>query len=256
MPQELACRCTLCDIEARLVSELALIDQQTVRDMFSSHSSLLSHPSIPSLLSHLRNLRSHDESDSLLRGLLALRVKHSSLGEPLLVLAFLPLLHRTVHLVTNQQFALSPEDTAQQALSFFLEFMCSSDLRNRSSHIAYAVAREVKRHVFTWAERESRTIAVLDELSGEIPAPSSEHYSLERLTELRHFLRRCVSNGVLTDAEMHSLVEFKLNGGNAWELGAFDGISPNAVRQKLKRLLARLRRIAQHSRSARLSSVP
>jgi hypothetical protein len=188
--------------------------------------------------------------------LLALRLKHSSLGEPLLVLAFLPLLHRTVHLVTNQQFALSPEDTAQQALSFFLEFVRSAGMRNRRSHYAYAVAREVKRHVFTWAERESRTMASLDDLNDEMPVRSYEYCSLERLTQLRHFLRRCVTSGILTDAELHSLVEFKLNGGNAERLGACDGLSPNAVRQKLKRLLARLRRIAHDSHQERLNNLP
>ena len=248
MPQELACRCTLCDIEARLNFELALVDPKSVREMLSSHSSLLPHCSISGLLSHLRNLRSDAESDSLLQGLLALRLKHSSLVEPLLILAFLPLLHRTVHQVTNRQFALSPEDTAQQALSFFLELLHSADMRNRRSHLAYAVAREIKRHVFSWAQRESRTMAPLDDLYGEIPAPAYELSSLERLTQLRHFLRRCVSRGMLTDAELDSLVESKLNGGNLAELGALDGISPNAVRQKLKRLLAKLRRIAHNHR--------
>ena len=78
--------------------------------------------------------------------------------------------------------------------------------------------------------------------------PSYELSSLERLAQLRHFLRRCVSRGMLTEAELHSLVESKLNGGNAGELGALDGISPNAVRQKLKRLLAKLRRLAHDHR--------
>jgi len=248
MPRELTCRCTLCDIEARLNVDLALMDPSSVRKTFSSHSSLLPYSSISSLLSHLRNLKPDAESDSLLQGLLALRLKHSSLVEPLLILAFLPLLHRTVHLVTSRQFALSPEDTAQQALRFFLELLHSADMCNRRSHLAYAVARELKRHVFTWAERESRTMAPLEDLYGEIPVSSHELSSLERLAQLRHFLRRCVSRGMLTDAELHSLLESKLNGGNAGEFGGLDGISPNAVRQKSKRLLAKLRRIANGHR--------
>src|SRR6267378_1189473 len=44
---------------------------------------------------------------------------------------------------------------------------------------------------------------------------------------------------MLTDVELHLLVEFKLNGGNAAELGAFNGTSANAVRQKLKRTTLR-----------------
>lgn len=244
MPRELACSCTLCDIETHLLSELPVTDPIAVRKMLASHPSLACYSSISNLLSHLRDLPPDDRSDDLLRALFTLHASRSSLVEGLLILAFFPLLHRTVHLVTKQQFLLPPEDTAQQALSFFLEFIRSNDFRNRRSHFAFAISREVKRHVFSWAERESRKIALLDNLSGEIRAPFDEHSSLERLTQLRHFLHRCVTKRMLTDAELHLLVEFKLNGGNARELGGFNGTSANAIRQKLKRLLARLRRAA------------
>jgi hypothetical protein len=245
MPQELACSCTLCGIEAQLLSELALTDPVAIRELLDTHPLLAPYSSIPELLSQLRNLPPDGRSDDLLRALFALRLSQTRLVEPLLVLAFFPMLHRTVHLVTKQQFALSPEDTAQEALSFFLEFVRSHEMCNRRSHFAFAIAREVKRHVFTWAERESRRIALLDELNGELQVPPDEHSSLERLTDLRHFLHRCVTNGMLTNAELDSLVEFKLNGGSAKEIGGFNGTSANAVRQKFKRLLARLRRAAQ-----------
>lgn len=248
MPQELACTCTLCGVEARLLSELSLTDSFTVRALLASHASLAPHSSIPDLLSHLRNLPPDGRSDDLLQVLLRLRLTRASLVEPLLVLAFLPLLHRTVHLVVKQQFSLSQEDTAQQALSFFLEFLRSDEMRVRRSHFAFAISREVKRQVFTWADRESRKIALLDNLNAELPAPSDEHFSLERLTALRHFLHRCVTSGMLTDSDLHLLVEFKLNGGNARELGGFNGTSANAVRQRLKRLLARLRQATHETR--------
>jgi hypothetical protein len=54
-----------------------------------------------------------------------------------------------------------------------------------------------------------------------------------------------MTKGMLTDVKLHLLVEFKLNGGNAAELGAFNGTSANAVPQKLKGLLARLRQVAK-----------
>jgi hypothetical protein len=254
MPQELACSCTLCGIEAQLLSELALTDPVAIRQLFASHPFLSQHSSVLDLLSHLKTLPPDGRSDDLLRALFALRLRQTRLVEPLLVLAFVPMLHRTVHLVTKQQFALSPEDTAQEALSFFLEFVRSHEMCNRRSHFAFAIAREVKRHVFTWAERESRRIALLDELNGELQLPPDEHSSLERLTDLRHFLHRCVTNGMLTNAELHSLVEFKLNGGNANEIGVFNGTSANAVRQKFKRLLARLRLAAQGIRGKRRNS--
>jgi len=235
-------------MEARLLSEVSLTDSFAIRALLASHASLAPYSSIPDLLTHLRNLPPDGRSDDLLRVLLTLRLTHASLVEPLLVLAFLPLLHRTVHLVVKQQFTLSQEDTAQQALSFFLEFLRSDEMRVRRSHFAFAISRELKRRLFTWADRESRKIAMLDNLNAELPVPSHEHFSLERLTELRHFLHRCVASGMLTDSELHLLVQFKLNGGNARELGGFNGTSANAVRQKLKRLLARLRQAADRTR--------
>jgi hypothetical protein len=237
------CGCALCELEARLISELSSAAPDAVHELFSSHPALQQHPSPASLLSHLRNLSSDSRSDELLRGLFTPPLSKNPLVQQLLILAFFPLLHRTVRLVTKQQPALSAEDVAQQALSFFLDLLGSDEMRNRRSHFGFAVAREVKRDVFTWARRESRKAAPLADLEA-FQAALDDQSSIERLTQLRHFLHRCVTKGMLTDMELYLLEEFKLNGGNAAELGAFNGTSANAVRQKLKRLLGRLRRVA------------
>ena len=244
MPVELTCGCAMCSVETQLLSELAFADQNAVRKLFSAYPALARHSSITNLISYLKKLPADNRSDELLRDLFLLRVNHATLVEPLLVLNFLPVLHRTVRLVTTQQFGLSPEDIAQETLSFFLEFLHSDKFRKRHSHFAFAISREVKRHVFTWARRESRKAAALDDLTGENVTALSVQFSLERLTELRHFLHLAVTKGMLTGAELDMLVDFKLNGGAAGEPGGFNGTSSNAVRQKLKRLLAKLRRLA------------
>jgi hypothetical protein len=172
-------------------------------------------------------------------------VSHALLVEGLLVLTFLPVLHRTVRLVATRQLGLLPEDIAQEALSFFLGFLHSDELRNRRSHFAFAISRELKRHIFTWARRESRKAAALDDLNGETLTALNVHFPFERLTQLRHLLHRAVTKGMLTSAELNMLLEFKLNGGTGSGPGGFNGTSPNAVRQKLKRLLAKLRRLAR-----------
>lgn len=245
MPVELTCRCTLCSVETHLLSELALVDRNAVREVFSAYPALVRHPSITNLISHLRHLPADARSDEFLRDLFALHLSQAVLVERLLILTFLPVLHRTVRLVTKQQFELSPEDIAQEALSFFLEFLHSDELRNRPSHFAFVISREIKRHVFTWARRESRKAAVLDDLNGEALSALDVHSSFERVTQLSHFLHRSVNKGMLTDAELDMLVAFKLNGGTGGEPRGFHGTSPNAVRQRLKRLLAKLRRSAR-----------
>jgi hypothetical protein len=69
----------------------------------------------------------------------------------------------------------------------------------------------------------------------------------ERYAQLRHFLHRCASRGDLTDSDLNLLIQFKLEGASNGEvLYAPNGhSSSNAARQKLKRLLAKLRRLAR-----------
>jgi len=237
------CNCTLCRVEIHLFSELALAAPKT-NEIFSSLPTLATHSSLANLVSHLRCLKADARSDEILRALVLLLPDHAAPVQSILVLAFLPLLHHTVRLVTLQQSAVPPEDSAQEALSFLIEFIHSAEMRDRRSHFAYAVSRELKRHVFTWARRESRNTAVLDHLDGQIPAALILHSSFERLTQLRHLLYRAVTTGRLTEAELNLLVDFKLNGGTVVEPGGLNGTASNAVRQKLKRLLAKLRKLS------------
>jgi hypothetical protein len=196
------------------------------------------------LVARLRRLTADTESDHLLRDLIALRPSDPPLVEALLVLAFLPLLHRAVSMVSKRQSLLASEDVAQEALRFFVEFARSGQIRSRNSHFAFVISREVKRHIFRWASRESRGAALMDELK-ENAHSLNGHVSFERLTELRHFLDRCVTTGVLTEKELSMLVDFKLNGGQIDESHGSNGASSNAIRQKLKRLLGKLRRVAK-----------
>src|SRR5262249_47724317 len=164
------------------------------------------------LVSRLRRLTADTESDNLLRDLIALRTSDPAIVESLLLLAFLPLLHRTVRMVAKRQSLLASEDIAQEALRFFVEFARSDHIRKRNSHFAFVISREVKRHIFRWAGRETRGTALMDELKENVHSLNG-HLLFERLTELRHFLNRCVTSGVLTEKELNLLVDFKLNGG-------------------------------------------
>ena len=244
MPPIVDCGCELCIVEVRLESELKALGNTTMENLFSPYPTLLPYSSPPVLVSRLRRLTADTESDHLLRDLIALRPSDPGLVESLLVLAFLPLLHRTVRMVSKRQSLLASEDIAQEALRFFVEFARSDQIRSRNSHFAFVISREVKRHIFRWAGRESRSAARMDELKENVHSLNG-HLPFERLTELRHFLDRCVTKGVLTEKELNLLVDFKLNGGQIEESQGSNGASSNAVRQKLKRLLGKLRRVAK-----------
>jgi DNA-directed RNA polymerase specialized sigma24 family protein len=103
----------------------------------------------------------------------------------------------------------------------------------------------VKRQVFEWASRENGKTGLTDQFDDEALAAPAFEEPFERYAFLRHFLHRCVTKGLLTDAELNLLIDLKLNGTNGEEFADFNGTSSNAVRQRLKRLLAKLRRLAR-----------
>ena len=68
--------------------------------------------------------------------------------------------------------------------------------------------------------------------------------SFERFALLRHFLQSSVTKKWLSDDELDLLIQFKLDGNSVEELGENNGVSANALRQRAKRLVAKLRRLA------------
>jgi DNA-directed RNA polymerase specialized sigma24 family protein len=245
MPLEIQCRCTLCSIEAQLLSGFARLDSRSVNSLFSAYPALREHSTVTNLLSHLRASPADAANDNLFREIFALRETNPAFAESLLVLVFLPMLHRAVRLINRQQESLAEEDIAQQVLFFFLQFLASPEIETRRSHFAFAIAREVKRHIFEWAKRESTKAALLDHADAEASVFIELEDSFARYALLRHFLHRCVTKGMVSDSELDLLIQFKLDGNTGEELAALNGSSSNAVRQRFKRLLAKLRRLAR-----------
>ena len=245
MPLEIQCDCSLCNIETRLLAELARTDNSAVHELFSPFATLLEHPTVFSLLSHLRMSPADARSDGLLREIFELRKTNAAFVENILVLVFLPMLHRTIRRVSRQQAGLAEDDITQQALSFLLQFLRSVELATRQSHFAFAISRGVKRQLFEWASRESAKAAILNHPECEDWSLLTCKDSFERYALLRHFLDRCVRKGVLSAAEVELLDQFKLDGNSGEELAALNGSSSNAVRQRFKRLIAKLRKLAR-----------
>jgi hypothetical protein len=243
MSPPLTCACALCILEPRLLSGLATTNAEIIRELLPKSSLRNEVCCAADLVTHLKTLAANMESDGVLRELLTARPLDPNFVESVLILAFLPMLHVVVRRVGRQQPCLSTEDITQQTLSILLQYLRSSELHTRQSHFAFAISRAVKRKVFEWAQRESRgngtshtDPAFLDALM--------EDDSFERHSLLRHFLHRCVTKRLITDSELNLLIDFKLEGGCLDLAKGSEGNSTNAIRQKLKRLLQKLRRIA------------
>jgi hypothetical protein len=240
-----ACDCALCKIEVRLLSDLSLAESKAFRELFFASPPFHQHSSVSGLLSHLRTSDAGAQSDELLRQLLTARAFNPAFIESLLVLAFLPMLHRTIRRVSKQQPGLSQEDVTQQSLSFLLQFLRSDELHRRQSHFAFAISRAVKRRLFEWAKHEGANEGVMNHGDSELSAALMVVEPFERHALLRHFLHRCVREELLTETELDLLIQFKLGGnGNHRQIDGVAANSSNAVRQRLKRLLSKLRRLA------------
>jgi hypothetical protein len=243
MSPPLTSGCALCVLEPRLLSALATTNAEMIRELIPESSRRNEICCAADLVSHLKTLAVNTESDGFLHELLMARPLDPNFIDSVLILAFLPMLHVVVRRVARQQPCLPPEDITQQTLSILLQYLRSGELHTRQSHFAFAISRDVKRKIFQWAQRESRgngtshpDPAFLDALV--------EDDSFERHSLLRHFLHRCVTKRLITDSELNLLIDFKLEGGSLdLDIGS-DGNSTNAIRQKLKRLLRKLRRIA------------
>ena len=238
------CRCLLCRVEKQLADELAssVATYDAIRG--SATNGLRAFASPFHLLSHLKSTQAGPSSDELFRELLSARAGEPHFVETLMIVAFVPVLHGTVRRIAKQQLHLTRADITQQALSVFLQVLRSQQIENRQTHFAFAISRAVKRQLFEWAGREG---AVHGPGHGEErlePLPLMDDELMERHAVLRHFLHRCITNGLLGDAELDLLIQIKLDGNTGEEIAESNSVTPNAVRQRMKRLLAKLRRLA------------
>lgn len=232
-------------MELRLLASLAVAEGEAFL-AFTESGQLQAYSSVADLVSLLRTSPAHSQYDAVLGELLRIRAARPTFIDSLLILAFVPMLHRTVRRVVICQPLLAEEDVVQQALRVLLEFLRSGAMRVRRSYFAFAISRAVKRQIFAWAAREGMKQALAKQ-TGEAfpPLPSDEPF--ERYAQLRHFLHRCATRGDLTNSELDLLIQFKLEGASYGEVlhNSNGNSTSNAARQKLKRLLAKLRRLAR-----------
>jgi hypothetical protein len=238
------CACLLCEMESRLLADLRIADE-CVREFFLSSQRLRTFDSAVDLLSHLRSSPVNSDSDDIFRDLLNVPANRWFLVETLLLLTFLPVIHQTIRCIGKNHPTLSREDITQESLILFLQFLRSTELHKRTSHFAFAISRAAKRQLFVWAAKESKHQSIHRNGSEKVFSTLAAEDSCERLIWLRHFLQQCLTRELLSFNEMDLLIQFKLeeNYGDD-ESASSTRKSSNAVRQRLKRLLAKLRRVA------------
>jgi DNA-directed RNA polymerase specialized sigma24 family protein len=249
------CDCLVCRIEKSLVAELGDEGVRAESRQLAASSRILS--CFPAPLDLVRELhvredgRDRSSADALLRELIEQHARGPlrSICQRLLLLVFIPTIHRTASHVAASFPSVAHDDAAQHVVSVFLEFLGSLELQTRQSHVAFTVARKLRRLSFRWAIRESRG-APAGELDGDPPfveqAAVEEPYYPELV--LNRFLDGCERMGWLSAEERDLLVRFKLEGASSEEIAGRNGHAAAAVRHRIQRLLDRLRRLAQQTR--------
>ena len=238
------CRCQLCRVETQLSLELAssIAAYDAVRG--SAANGLRDFASPFHLLSHLKATQAGPSSDDLFRELLTARAREPQFVETLMIVAFIPVLHGTVRRIAKQQSRLTRADITQQALSVFLQVLRSAEVEKRQSHFAFAISRAVKRQLFEWAGREGVVHGPVRGEEQQSPLALVDDGFMERHATLRHFLHRCILKGFLSEEEVDLLIQIKLDGNTGEEIAELNSMTSNAVRQRMKRLLAKLRQLA------------
>jgi DNA-directed RNA polymerase specialized sigma24 family protein len=248
------CDCLICRLEASLAQELSREKGlKEFRRWAGPNEILARFQTASELIGHLHR-QGEDRNatvDQLIVELVRVRAQEpfEPIAQSLLLLVFVPTLHRTASQISVTFPSLSRDDTAQHLFAALIEFLDSQELRAHRSHLAFVVARKMRRSAFRWAIRESRRNAPAEPGRAADPSPEADEVRDETHAAilLAKYLDDCQNRGWLSQEERELLTRFKLEGVTGAEIGGRSGHSAVAIRHRVQRLLERLRRVAQKS---------
>ncbi len=256
MRDNLQCNCHICKIERHLIVSLS---EPPHSDDFLrlAHAavSLASFPSALALVEHLHAQRDGGMSVPSASEVVGSLIQYSSivseieLRNSVLVLSFIPMIHRTYREVRAWFREIESEDIAQQILTLFLEHVTSASPTLVNNHLPIALTRTLRKNAFRWAEKEKR-IAIQREAekSGEIAEPFG-YDAFETISVLSDFLDHCQRIGILSVFERDLLIRLKVDGFFAKEIiHTHTALSEKAVHWRVERILQRLQKAANHLR--------
>jgi hypothetical protein len=248
-----SCDCLVCRLEMNLTVELGADGNgERYCELARSSAVLSGFPTPSDLIEHLHSSEIEDRphsSDDVLVELLRPGTDPllRQLWNSILLLVFIPTMHRTMRQLSAIFPSLPRDDIAQHLTTVLLEFLTSSELRSRRSHLAFTISRKIRRSAFRWAIRESH-IALEEEQDGRAYAPSQSEafrdpsYSAVLLVE---FLDTSERRGWMSSAERQLLAQSKIEGITCQELSLRNGHSAVAIQHLITRLIKRLREHAQ-----------
>src|SRR5271165_3229206 len=255
MRDNLKCNCNICRVEQHLSAALS----EPMRLARFSELQLL-YPSLagfasPSMVvGHLHSQREGEERPPTANEILAALIRstedpaRAETSNSVLVLAFMPAIHRTYSEVRAWFRELPTDDVSQQTLTYFLELASSAPVGLVDGQLSFLLARSLRRNVFRWAQKEMILLRerekTLEELR-EVSEPSFKE-NFETVSLLNDFLDFACRKGIISVFERALLQKMKIEGFLAKEAAETNKVlSEKAVFHKLQRIMARLQKAAK-----------
>ena len=176
--------------------------------------------------------------------------ENRELGQCLLILAFMPSIHRTYREICAWYRHIPKDDIAQQIFVYFLELAVSAPVEWLKNHLSFALARSLHRNAVRWARKEALILSekenIRHERKGTTESAASD--SFERVSLLNDFLDYCCRIGILSRFERDLLVKTKLEGFLAKEASdTHTVLSGKAVQRRIERIMERLKNAANET---------
>src|SRR6266705_2084562 len=194
MLKENNCFCVVCQVERNLLNSLSTQTAQTHFQVLARNYPILNHFDSPAdviaqLHEHERvELVNHKAWNGILHALVDSITGGTTeeIGQQLLLVAYMPAIHRAYVEVCQQFPSLSADDVAQQASLVLLEAARSPAMRNQNGYLPIALARDFHKRLIRWAFGEIRQSAQVQECP--IDVPGSPNASFEHAATLEAFL--------------------------------------------------------------------
>ena len=252
MRDKIQCNCHICEIERHLVISLS---EPPHSDEFlkvaSSAIPLATFSTALALVEHLhayRDGRIGVPSASEVVGSLmqcGSIVAERELRNSVLVLSFIPMIHRTFHEVRAWFREIEPEDIAQQILTLFLNLVSSVSAIPMNNYLPIALTRTLRKNAFRWAEKEKRHTIQREMDKSQEFAELGANDTFETVSVLNDFLNHCHRIGILSIFERDLLIKLKVEGFFAKEIiQTHTALSEKAVHWRVERILQRLHKAA------------
>ena len=254
MRENLNCHCHICRIERHLFTA---VEQFPGPDRFRKITTispvLATFADARTLIGHLHaQKRGEYRSPSPSEVLRAIIEAGRDIGDPemsqsVLVLAFMPTIHRTYREIRAWFQELCTEDIAQQTFLLFLELAASTAAGLLGGQLSFALARSLHRDALRWARKEQLMLFEEDRFREEqqrAAEPSEDAY-FEPASLLEDFLDYCVSKEIISAFERALLLKIKVDGFVAKEAADTNTVlSPKAVHMRIQRIMKKLQEAA------------